>query len=119
MIMPFYALFLTPQARLMLHAVTDRRIRNLIGRQIDGLTKEPTKKGKALVAELTGFRSLRAARYRVLYKVEKELIKAALQYTKGNVTQTAALLHISRDKLRYRISKYRLNGENSPRQQLE
>lgn len=58
----------------MLHAVTDRRIRNLISRRIDGLTKEPAKKGKALVAELTGFRSLRAARYRVLYKVEKERV---------------------------------------------
>jgi mRNA interferase RelE/StbE len=38
------------------------------------LTKEPAKKGKALVVELTGFRSLRAARYRVLYKVEKERV---------------------------------------------
>ena len=72
--MPSYALFLTPQARLMLHAVTDRRIRNLISRRIDGLTKEPVKQGKALVAKLTGFRSLRAARYRVLYKVEKERV---------------------------------------------
>ena len=55
----------------MLHAITDRRIRNMIARRIDGLTKEPAKKGKALVAELIGFRSLRVARYRVLYKVEE------------------------------------------------
>jgi len=58
----------------MLHSITDRRIRDVIARRIDGLTKEPVKKGKALVAELTGFRSLRAARYRVLYKVEKERV---------------------------------------------
>ena len=58
----------------MLHSITDRRIRDMIARRIDGLTKEPVKKGKALVAELTGFRSLRAARYRVLYKVEKERV---------------------------------------------
>ena len=58
----------------MLHSITDRRIRNLIARRIDGLTKETVKKGKALVAELTGFRSLRVARYRVLYKVEKERV---------------------------------------------
>jgi mRNA interferase RelE/StbE len=58
----------------MLHAITDRRIRDMIARRIDGLTKEPTKKGKALVAELTGFRSLRVARYRVLYKAEKERV---------------------------------------------
>jgi len=58
----------------MLHAVTDRRIHDMIARRIDELTKEPVKKGKALVAELTGFRSLRVARYRVLYKVEKERV---------------------------------------------
>jgi len=58
----------------MLHSITDRRIRDVIARRIDGLTKEPVKKGKALVAELTGFRSLRAARYRVLYKVEKQRV---------------------------------------------
>ncbi len=32
------------------------------------------KKGKALVAELTGLRSLRVARYCMLYKVEKERV---------------------------------------------
>ena len=58
----------------MLHSITDRRIRNMIACRIDGLTKEPTKKGKALVAELTDFRSLRVARYRVLYKVAKERV---------------------------------------------
>jgi len=58
----------------MLHSITDRRIRDVIARRIDGLTKEPVKKGKALVAELTGFRSLRVARYRVLYKVEKKRV---------------------------------------------
>ena len=58
----------------MLRSITDRRIRDVIARRIDGLTKEPVKKGKALVAELAGFRSLRAARYRVLYKVEKERV---------------------------------------------
>lgn len=58
----------------MLRLITDRRMRDMIARRIDGLTKEPAKKGKALVAELTGFRSLRVARYRVLYKVEKERV---------------------------------------------
>ena len=72
--MPSYQVFLTPQAQLMLHSITDRRIRNMIARRIDELTKEPAKKGKALVAELTGFRSLRIARYRVLYKVGKKRV---------------------------------------------
>ena len=58
----------------MLQSISDRRIRDMIARRIDGLTKEPVKKGKALVAELTGLRSLRVARYRALYKVEKERV---------------------------------------------
>jgi mRNA interferase RelE/StbE len=69
-----YQVFLTPQAQLMLHAITDRRIRNMIDRRIDELTTEPTKKGKALVAELIGFRSLRVTRYRVLYKIEQKRV---------------------------------------------
>jgi len=69
-----YQVFLTPQARLMLQSISDKRIRAMIARRIDGLAKEPVKKGKALVAELTGFRSLRVGRYRVLYKVEEESV---------------------------------------------
>ena len=46
----------------------------MIVRRIDGLSKEPTKMGKALVAELAGFRSIRVARYRVIYKVDQERI---------------------------------------------
>ncbi len=40
--------------------------------------------------------------------VERRLIKAALQQTKGKVSFAAQLLHISRDTLRYRIKKYKL-----------
>jgi len=72
--MPSYQVFLTPQARLMLQSITDRRIRDMIARRIDKLTTEPAKKGKALVSELTGFRSLCVARYRVLYKVKAKRV---------------------------------------------
>ena len=72
----------------MLHSITDRRIRNTIAPRINELTKEPVKKGKALVAELTGFRSLRVARYRVLYKVEKErIIIVAVGIRRGGDTK--------------------------------
>jgi DNA-binding NtrC family response regulator len=43
-----------------------------------------------------------------LEDVEKEVIRAALEHTRDNVTRAAELLHISRDTLRYRIGKYRL-----------
>ena len=41
-------------------------------------------------------------------EVEKQLIQAALAEVKGNVSKAAALLHLSRDTLRYRIGKYEL-----------
>ena len=45
-----------------------------------------------------------------LEAVERELIRAALEKSGRNVTRAAELLHVSRDTLRYRISKYGLGG---------
>ncbi len=47
--------------------------------------------------------------------VESRLIDAALEQTAGNVSQAAQLLHISRDTLRYRIRKHRLDIRSYPR----
>ncbi len=41
-----------------------------------------------------------------LEAVERELIRAALERSGNNVTKAAVLLHVSRDTLRYRISKH-------------
>ncbi len=41
--------------------------------------------------------------------VEKELIRKALKQATGNCTKAAALLGLSRDTLRYRLKKHRLN----------
>lgn len=43
-----------------------------------------------------------------LEAIEKQIIHAALLHTAGNITKAAALLHTSRDILRYRIEKYGL-----------
>ena len=40
--------------------------------------------------------------------VERQLIEAALEQTQGNITRASTLLHLSRDTLRYRISKFKL-----------
>ena len=43
-----------------------------------------------------------------LEEVEKELVRQALEHTKGNQTKAARLLRISRDQLRYRMKQYDL-----------
>jgi transcriptional regulator with PAS, ATPase and Fis domain len=43
-----------------------------------------------------------------LHNVEKELIKQALQQSRGNKSTAAKLLHITRDTLRYKVKKYEL-----------
>jgi two-component system NtrC family response regulator len=48
-----------------------------------------------------------------LDQVEQAFIQAALQHVGGNVSQAAALLHMSRDTLRYRIDKYGLDSKAS------
>jgi mRNA interferase RelE/StbE len=62
---------LTPTALKLLSDISDRRIREKIGSVIDRLEEDPEKQGKALLGELSGFRSMRAVgqRYRVIYQI--------------------------------------------------
>jgi transcriptional regulator with PAS, ATPase and Fis domain len=46
-----------------------------------------------------------------LEEMEKELLKEALKKAKGNQSQAAKLLKITRDTLRYKIKKYGLNSK--------
>ena len=66
------AIRITPTALEMIKGVTDRRVRELIQKRIDQLSRDPDKQGKELLGELRGYRSVRAAgqRYRILYRVE-------------------------------------------------
>ena len=71
-----YKIIIAPTALKMLKGITDRRVRDLIVKRIDNLIEEPEKQGKPLVAELAGYRSLRAVgqRYRIVYRVVNEKI---------------------------------------------
>ena len=66
-----WQILLTPTALKLLADISDRRIREKIGAVIDRLTEDPEKQGKALLGELAGFRSIRAAqqRYRIIYQI--------------------------------------------------
>ncbi len=50
-------------------AVKDARVQQKLVETIDSLSIEPDRKGKALMGELLGFRSIRAVgqRYRIIY----------------------------------------------------
>lgn len=71
-----WSVALTPVARRMLEGVSDRRVRRILRKRIDGLEDEPEKQGKPLIGELEGLRSLRAVgqRNRILYRVERERV---------------------------------------------
>lgn len=48
-----------------------------------------------------------------LQRIERSTLQSALDYTKGNVSKAADLLGISRDTLRYRMSKFGLSRNQS------
>lgn len=58
---------------LMIEAVGDRRVRKSLLDRADTLSAEPDKKGKPLIGELAGHRSIRAVgqRYRILYRLDE------------------------------------------------
>jgi transcriptional regulator with PAS, ATPase and Fis domain len=43
-----------------------------------------------------------------LYDVERELLRQALEQSRGNKTMAAKLLRITRDTLRYKVKKYKI-----------
>jgi mRNA interferase RelE/StbE len=71
-----WQILLTPTALKLLSDISDRRVREKIGLVIDRLAEEPEKQGKALLGELSGFRSIRAVgqRYRIIYQVKGDQI---------------------------------------------
>lgn len=62
----------TQTAATMLRNITDARVRRKLFDTIVELKDNPDIKGKPLIGELAGFRSIRAVgqRYRILYRVE-------------------------------------------------
>jgi len=67
-----YTIRITPTALEMIRGVGDRRVKELIQKRIDHLSRDADKQGKELHGELQGYRCVRAAgqRYRILYRVD-------------------------------------------------
>ena len=82
----------------MVEKVTDRRVRKSILDRADTLAADPARKGKALIGELAGYRSLRAVgqRYRIVYQIDESskvvhIVAAALR-RQGNRRDVYELL---------------------------
>ncbi len=73
---PTYTVRWTHTAFRMLRKLGDRRIQGQILERADRLATEPDKQGTPLLAELAGFRSVRAVgqRYRIIYRVERKVV---------------------------------------------
>jgi mRNA interferase RelE/StbE len=71
-----WRVLITPTALEMLKGITDKRIRGQVAQAVSGLSEDPEMKGKPLMGDLAGYRSLRAAgqKYRVIYRIEKEQV---------------------------------------------
>ena len=63
-----------PEALDMIGEITDRRIKKIIAKTIDGLNLEPDKQGYSLTDELAGHRAKRAVgqRYRIIYRCDSD-----------------------------------------------
>ena len=64
----------------MLQQIKDRRIRTQLRDRITALSENPDQQGKALIKELSGYRSLRAAgqRYRIIYRVQDDQVQVCI-----------------------------------------
>ena len=71
-----YQVVLTKQAAKLFSKIKDRREQKLLLAKLEKLKYNPEQQGKALVKELSGYRSVRAAgqRYRIVYQIQEELV---------------------------------------------
>ena len=71
-----YQVVLTKQARKLFKKIKDRREQKLLLAKLEKLKYNPNQQGKALVKELSGYRSVRVIgqRYRIVYEIKEEKV---------------------------------------------
>jgi mRNA interferase RelE/StbE len=71
-----WKVILLPPARKHLALVQDRRVRRKLEESILSLASDPALRGKPLLDEMHGYRSLRAAgqKYRIIYRVDAKVV---------------------------------------------
>ena len=66
-----HPIIILPEAEAHIRGVMDRRAAGQIARRIRDLRESPELQGRMLLGELTGYRRVRAGRYRIIYKVQE------------------------------------------------
>ncbi|MGL6339884.1 MAG: type II toxin-antitoxin system RelE family toxin [Waterburya sp.] len=71
-----YKVILTKQAQQLFKKIKDRKEQKILLKKLEKLKHNPNIQGKALVKELSGYRSIRAVgqRYRIVYQVLEEKV---------------------------------------------
>ena len=75
-----YEVLYTDEAADMLAEIQDRRVQRKLADMVDSLAESPESRGKALLRDLFGFRSIRAIgqRYRIVYMVDTASLQAII-----------------------------------------
>ena len=66
-----HSIIILPEAETHIRGVMDRRAAGQIASRIRDLRASPEVQGRMLLGELTGYRRVRAGRYRIIYKVQE------------------------------------------------
>jgi mRNA interferase RelE/StbE len=101
-----FAIRWTETALKLVEAIPDQRIRRLISQRVDQLGTTPEQQGKALIGELTGFRSVRAVgqRYRIVYRVERqEVVVLTVTVGRRRSGDKSDVYELARKLLRQRL----------------
>jgi mRNA interferase RelE/StbE len=71
-----YRVSLTTQASKLFKKIKDRREQEILLARLEKLKNNPAQQGKALVKELSGYRSIRAVgqRYRIIYQIKEDKV---------------------------------------------
>jgi mRNA interferase RelE/StbE len=98
-----FAITWTQTALKLAEAIADQRIRRLVTQRADQLAKSPEEQGKPLIAELAGFRSVRAVgqRYRIVYRVERrEVVVLIVAVGRRRSADTSDIYELAKKLLR-------------------
>lgn len=89
-------------------AVEDRRVRLKLSEAVESLRETPELKGKALLGELSGYRSLRAAgqRSRVVYRIERSVVTVvAIAVGRGRAGDRRDIYELARKLIRLGLAE--------------